>query len=119
MIQGARRCKVRPSLYLILLVLTPILLVAILTYRIRNLWAHVDNFRRDLHNRRNLQLLLHQRATLLKYLKRTGRSRYNALLPRLGIEPEAVEGEVYLFRSLFSRLDANPNSGKKGRRKLK
>lgn len=95
------------------------ILVAILTYRIRNLWAHVNNFRRDIHNRRNLQLLLHQRAGLLKYLKRTGRARYNALLPRLGIEPEVVEGEVNLFRSLFSRLDAKPNSGKKGRRKLK
>jgi len=94
-------------------------LVAILTYRIRNLWAHVDHFRRDIHNRRNLQLLLHQRAVLLRYLKRTGRARYNALLPRLGIESEAVEGEVNLFRSLFSRMDANPNSGKKGRRKLK
>jgi small subunit ribosomal protein S15 len=94
-------------------------LVAILTYSIHNLWAHVDYFRRDIHNRRNLQLLLHQRAVLLRYLKRTGRARYNALLPRLGIEPEVVEGEVNLFRSLFSRMDANPNSGKKGRRKLK
>jgi small subunit ribosomal protein S15 len=94
-------------------------LVAILTYRIRNLWAHVDNFRRDIHNRRNLQLLLHQRAKLLRYLKRAARARYNALLPRLGIEPEVVEGEVNLFRSFFSRMDAKPNSGKKGRRKLK
>ena len=119
MIRGAPRSKARPILYLDLLVLTYPPLVAILTYRIRNLWAHVDNFRRDIHNRRNLLLLLHQRAALLKYLKRTGRERYNTLLPRLGIESEAVEGEVNLLRSLFSRLDANPNSGKKGRRKLK
>ncbi|MCO5555696.1 hypothetical protein L7F22_009241 [Adiantum nelumboides] len=34
------------------------------------------------------------RAKILKYLKSKSLSRYNAILPRIGIEPRAVEGEV-------------------------
>jgi small subunit ribosomal protein S15 len=31
---------------------------------------------------------------MLKYLKRTARTRYDTLLGQLGLEPEAVEGEL-------------------------
>jgi small subunit ribosomal protein S15 len=41
--------------------------------------------------------LVHQRASLLKYLRRKSVSRYEALLPRLGIMPRAVEGEVIVL----------------------
>ncbi|ESK93454.1 30s ribosomal protein s15 [Moniliophthora roreri MCA 2997] len=67
---------------------------AILTYRIRNLWNHLSKFRRDVGNRRGLRQLVHQRAKVLKYLKRNDRERYDTLLERLALEPESVEGEL-------------------------
>lgn len=50
--------------------------------------------KRDLAGRRALRLLVHDRAKLLKYLKRKDRNRYDLLLDRIGVEPEAVEGEL-------------------------
>ncbi|KAG7100030.1 hypothetical protein E1B28_001816 [Marasmius oreades] len=67
---------------------------AILTYRIRNLWSHLTKYKRDLGNRRGLRKLVHQRAKVLKYLKRTDRERYDILLQRLALHPESVEGEL-------------------------
>jgi len=67
---------------------------ALLTYKIRNLWDHLQNFKRDVGNRRGLTKLVHQRAKILRYLKNTDRDRYDAVLGRLGIEPGAVEGEL-------------------------
>jgi small subunit ribosomal protein S15 len=69
-------------------------LAALLTLQIRNLWKHLSNFKRDVTNRRSLRRLVHQRAKLLKYLKRTDRDRYERVLERLGLEPGAVEGEL-------------------------
>jgi small subunit ribosomal protein S15 len=62
--------------------------------RIRGLWTHLTKTKKDVANRMNLRILIHQRAKLLKYLKRTSRGRYDMLLPRLALEPEAVEGEL-------------------------
>jgi len=70
--------------------------VALLTYRIRNLYFHLTKFRRDVGNRRGLRMLVHHRAKLLKYLKQKHRQRYDALLERLGLEPASVEGELIL-----------------------
>jgi small subunit ribosomal protein S15 len=67
---------------------------ALLTYQIRNLWSHLQKFKRDVVNRRGLTKLVHQRAKILKYLKRADRDRYDIVLKRLGLEPEAVEGEL-------------------------
>jgi len=67
---------------------------ALLTLQIRKLWNHLSEFKRDVANRRSLRRLIHQRAKLLKYLKRTSRDRYESLLERLGLEPGAVEGEL-------------------------
>lgn len=71
-------------------------IAAVLTYRIRNLHEHLGDNRHDNHNRRSMNLLVHQRAKLLKYLKRKSSSRYDALLPRIGVIARAVEGEVVL-----------------------
>ncbi|KAJ7685341.1 mitochondrial ribosomal protein S15 [Mycena polygramma] len=68
--------------------------VAILTYRIRKLYAHLRRCKHDLQNKLSLRKLVHQRAKLLKYLKRTARVRYDNLLAQIGVEPEAVEGEL-------------------------
>ncbi|KAH9035643.1 hypothetical protein EDB85DRAFT_1862913 [Lactarius pseudohatsudake] len=67
---------------------------ALLTLQIRNMWTHLSRFKRDVANRRNLRRLVHQRAKLLKYLKRTNRDRYERVLERLGLAPGAVEGEL-------------------------
>jgi len=67
---------------------------ALLTYKIRNLWNHLTTFRRDLGNRRGLRKLVHQRAKILKYLKRVDQNRYETVLEQLALEPESVEGEL-------------------------
>jgi len=67
---------------------------ALLTLQIRNIWNHLNQFKRDVANRRSLRRLVHQRAKLLKYLKRTDRDRYEQVLERLGLERGAVEGEL-------------------------
>ena len=67
---------------------------ALLTWKIRNLWDHLTKFKRDVSNRRRLRALVHQRAKLLRYLKRSDRDRYDAVLERLGLEPGSVEGEL-------------------------
>jgi small subunit ribosomal protein S15 len=67
---------------------------ALLTMRIRGMWDHLTAHKKDVACRLNLRKLIHQRAKVLKYLRRTSRERYDALLPRLAIEPEAVEGEI-------------------------
>jgi len=68
--------------------------VALLTYQIRNLWNHLTSFKRDVANRRSLRMLIHQRAKLLRYLRRKDRDRYETILDRLALEPESVEGEL-------------------------
>jgi len=67
---------------------------AILTYRIRKLYTHLKRCKHDVQNKLSLRKLLHHRARMLKYLKRTARTRYDTLLGQLGLEPEAVEGEL-------------------------
>ncbi|KAI0082148.1 S15/NS1 RNA-binding domain-containing protein, partial [Panus rudis PR-1116 ss-1] len=67
---------------------------ALLTYTIRKLWEHMSRSKKDYANRRNLRRLVHQRAKILRYLKRTDRDRYEVALDRMGLEPGAVEGEL-------------------------
>ncbi|KAI6044513.1 S15/NS1 RNA-binding domain-containing protein [Pisolithus marmoratus] len=67
---------------------------AILTLKIRNLWEHLLKFRMDIDNRRALRRMVHQRAKVLKYLKQKDLDCYEAVLPRLGLEPGSVEGEL-------------------------
>lgn len=71
-------------------------LAALLTYKIRNLWSHLTTFKRDVGNRRGLLKLIHQRAKILRYLKREDQDRYEAVLPRLALDPRSVEGELVI-----------------------
>ena len=50
--------------------------------------------KKDLRGRRSIRLLVHQRQKMLKYIKRLDRDRYDRILERLALEPEAVEGEL-------------------------
>ena len=70
--------------------------VALMTYKIRNLWDHLQRQRSDRGNRPRLTKLVHHRAKMLKYLKSVSRQRYDDLLPRLGLEPGSVEGELII-----------------------
>lgn len=58
-------------------------------------------FKRDIHNRRRLLELVHARVKILKYLRRTSRGRYEAILPELGIERGAIENEIIMTREMF------------------
>ncbi|KAI9066531.1 S15/NS1 RNA-binding domain-containing protein [Trametes sanguinea] len=67
---------------------------ALVTYRIRNLWEHLSRVKKDIANRRSLRRLVHERAKILRYLKRVDEDRYDRVLERLGLERSAVEGEL-------------------------
>ncbi|EJU02678.1 S15/NS1 RNA-binding domain-containing protein [Dacryopinax primogenitus] len=67
---------------------------AILTAQIRNLWNHLQTHRKDVHNQRSLKTMVHKRAKILKYLERLDSQRFDAVLPRLGIDPRAIRGEI-------------------------
>ncbi|KAH8119738.1 hypothetical protein DFH11DRAFT_1873111 [Phellopilus nigrolimitatus] len=68
--------------------------VALLTMKIRNIWSHLMQRKKDIHGRRALRMVVHQRAKMLKYIKRVDRHRYDRILARVGVEPESVEGEL-------------------------
>ena len=70
--------------------------VALLTMRIRNVWDHLMRTKKDIANRRSLRMLVHQRAKMLRYLKRVDEGRYTRILHRCGLESESVEGELVL-----------------------
>ncbi|KZP10075.1 S15/NS1 RNA-binding domain-containing protein [Athelia psychrophila] len=75
---------------------SPEVQVALVTFKIRNLWDHLQRQRSDRGNRPRLTKLVHGRAKMLKYLKSVSRQRYDDLLPRLGLEPGSVEGELII-----------------------
>ena len=62
--------------------------------KIRNVWSHLMQRKKDIPSRRALRLLVHQRAKMLKYIKRIDRDRYDKVLERVGLEPGSVEGEL-------------------------
>ncbi|WP_100445989.1 30S ribosomal protein S15 [Glycomyces xiaoerkulensis] len=59
--------------------------VALLTARIKDLTAHVQEHKHDHHSRRGLLLLVGKRRRLLKYLRTENITRYRSLIERLGI----------------------------------
>ncbi len=58
---------------------------AILTERIVNLTAHINQNRKDFHSKRGLLILVGRRRSLLSYLKKHDVERYKALIARLGL----------------------------------
>jgi small subunit ribosomal protein S15 len=59
--------------------------VALLTERINQLTEHMKINRHDYHSQRGLLKLVGQRRRLLNYLNREDRTRYQALIARLGL----------------------------------
>lgn len=74
-----------------------------LTYRIHYLLSFLWNNITDIHNRRTLTRYVMQRKHVLSYLKRRSAPRYDAVLPRLGLVPRAVEGEITIRKGLPPR----------------
>ena len=62
---------------------TPEVQVALLTARIQYLTEHFKSFKKDVHSRRGLQMLVNQRRKLLKYMKRKDLARYQDVIKRL------------------------------------
>jgi len=64
---------------------SPEVQVALLTERIRHLTDHLKTHRKDHSSRRGLLKMVGRRASLLKYLLRHDRQRYQTVIERLGI----------------------------------
>jgi len=64
---------------------SPEVQIALLTTRINHLTEHLKTHRKDHSSRRGLLKMVGRRASLLKYLAREDRSRYQAVIERLGI----------------------------------
>ncbi len=64
---------------------SPEVQVALLTARIKELSDHLKDHKHDHHSRRGLIMMVGKRNRLLRYLSRTDRSRYTALIQRLGL----------------------------------
>jgi len=64
---------------------SPEVQIALLTTRINHLTEHLKSHRKDHSSRRGLLKMVGRRASLLKYLAREDRSRYQAVIERLGI----------------------------------
>jgi small subunit ribosomal protein S15 len=64
---------------------SPEVQVALLTERIRQLTEHLKIHKKDHASCRGLLMLVGRRSSLLKYLTRMDRARYQALIKRLGL----------------------------------
>lgn len=59
--------------------------VAILTQRIKELTAHLQGNKQDIHSRRGLLGMVGKRKRLLKYLQNCDYEAYKALITKLGL----------------------------------
>jgi len=64
---------------------SPEVQIAILSERIRNLTDHLATHKKDFHSRRGLLVMVGQRRSLLDYLKRADRAKYESVIERLGL----------------------------------
>ena len=64
---------------------SPEVQIAILTKRINELTEHLRTHKKDHSSRRGLLKMVSKRNSLLKYLTREDRSRYQQIIGRLGL----------------------------------
>ena len=64
---------------------SPEVQIALLTYRINNLNAHLKNNNKDFHSRRGLLKMVGHRRNLLGYLQKVDIERYRAIIEKLNI----------------------------------
>ncbi|KAJ6787986.1 hypothetical protein PWT90_10284 [Aphanocladium album] len=74
--------------------------IALLTAKIRNLaqTLSVNRGYKDIHNKRNLRLMLHKRQRLLRYMekKEKGSGRWTNMIEKLGLTPAMWKGQIEL-----------------------
>ena len=64
---------------------SPEVQIALLSKRIKDLTAHLQQHPKDHHSRRGLYKMIGQRKSLLKYLTKVDIERYRSIIKRLGI----------------------------------
>ena len=64
---------------------SPEVQIAVLTYRINELNAHLDVHKKDHHSRRGLLKMVAHRRNLLAYLQKKDIERYRSIVKRLGL----------------------------------
>lgn len=60
--------------------------VALLTYKINRLVAHLEENKKDNHSRRGLLKIIAKRRRILRYLQNLDQSRYLKLIAKLGLK---------------------------------
>jgi small subunit ribosomal protein S15 len=70
------------------------MIVGVMTVRILALSDHLAVHRNDKATKRALNMLVHQRQKMLKYLRRKAPDRYKAVLEEIGLDDIAVVQEV-------------------------
>jgi small subunit ribosomal protein S15 len=64
---------------------SPEVQIALLTTRINELTEHLKTHKKDHSSRRGLLKMVSRRNSLLKYLTRADRTRYTAIIQKLGL----------------------------------
>ena len=64
---------------------SPEVQIAVLSERIKELTAHLQNNKKDFHSRRGLLKMVGKRRGLLNYLQKKDIERYRAIIAKLGI----------------------------------
>lgn len=64
---------------------SPEVQIALLSERINELTEHLKTHKKDFASRRGLLKMVGKRTSLLKYLTRTDRERYQTVITRLGL----------------------------------
>ncbi len=64
---------------------SPEVQIAIISKRMNSLSSHFQTHKKDHHSRRGLLRLVGQRRSLLDYLKRENKGRYEKIIGQLGI----------------------------------
>ncbi len=65
---------------------SPDVQVAILTRKINELTAHLKKNKKDFHSRRGLLQMVADRRTHLRYLEKSDKRRYSAIIKKLGLK---------------------------------
>ncbi len=64
---------------------SPEVQVALLTHKIRELTEHLKKHKKDHTSRRGLLMMVGNRTTILRYLRKKNPQRYATLIQRLGL----------------------------------
>ncbi|CAN5182339.1 30S ribosomal protein S15 [soil metagenome] len=65
---------------------SPEVQIALLSFKITNLSAHLDGNKKDNHSRRGLLKVIAKRRRILNYLQKLDEKRYKELLKKIGLK---------------------------------